>query len=43
MKTIVSLGKQGVFEIAFATHAGMTEEAFDAIAMMKDAAGGAGK
>ena len=32
MKTIVSLGKQGVFEVAFATHAGMTEEAFDAIA-----------
>ena len=32
MKTIVSLGKQGVFEVAFATHAGMTEEEFDGIA-----------
>jgi len=31
MKTIVSLGKQGVFEVAFATHAGMTEEEFDVI------------
>jgi phosphoglycolate phosphatase-like HAD superfamily hydrolase len=32
MKTIQSLGKQAVFEMAFATHAGVTEEEFDAIA-----------
>lgn len=32
MKTIHSLGKQAVFEMAFATHAGMTEDEFDKIA-----------
>ena len=28
MKTIASLGKQAAFELAFATHAGLTEEEF---------------
>jgi hypothetical protein len=32
VKTIHALGKQAVFETAFATHAGMTEEEFDRIA-----------
>ena len=32
VKTIHALGKQGVFETAFATHAGMTEEEFDQVA-----------
>jgi phosphoglycolate phosphatase-like HAD superfamily hydrolase len=32
VKTIHALGKRGVFETAFATHAGMTEEEFDRIA-----------
>ncbi|MDM0012450.1 HAD family hydrolase [Variovorax sp. J22P168] len=32
LKTIASLGKQGAFEAAFATHAGMTVDEFDAIA-----------
>lgn len=32
LKTIHSLGKQAVFEVAFATHAGITDEAFDDIA-----------
>ena len=32
MKTLHELGKQAVFELAFATHAGMTEDEFDAIA-----------
>jgi hypothetical protein len=32
MKTIASLGKEGAFELAFATHAGMTEDEFDEIA-----------
>src|SRR6185436_15013522 len=32
LKTIHALGKQGVFETAFATHAGMTEDEFDAVA-----------
>jgi phosphoserine phosphatase len=31
-KTIHALGKQAAFEVAFATHAGVTEEEFDAIA-----------
>jgi phosphoglycolate phosphatase-like HAD superfamily hydrolase len=32
MKTLHGLGKQALFELAFATHAGMTEDEFDAIA-----------
>lgn len=32
LKAIRSLGKQGVFEVAFATHAGITEEEFEQIA-----------
>jgi hypothetical protein len=32
MKTIHSLGKQAVFEMAFTTHAGVTEDDFDQIA-----------
>jgi phosphoserine phosphatase len=32
LKTIHALGKQGAFEMAFATHAGVTEEEFDDIA-----------
>jgi len=32
LATIHALGKQGVFEIAFATHAGMTEDEFEVIA-----------
>jgi phosphoserine phosphatase len=32
LQTIASLGKQGVFEIAFATHAGVTLDEFDRIA-----------
>ncbi len=32
MKTLQALGKQALFELAFATHAGVTEEAFDQIA-----------
>ncbi|MGH8204973.1 MAG: HAD family hydrolase [Steroidobacteraceae bacterium] len=32
LQAIHALGKQAVFEMAFATHAGVTEEAFDAIA-----------
>ena len=32
IKTIHALGKRGVFEVAFATHAGVTEEEFDQIA-----------
>jgi len=32
MKTLHDLGKQGLFELAFAAHAGMTDEAFDTIA-----------
>ena len=32
MKTLQALGKQALFELAFATHAGVTEEAFDRIA-----------
>jgi phosphoserine phosphatase len=32
MKTIASLGKEGAFAFAMATHAGMTADAFDAIA-----------
>jgi hypothetical protein len=32
MKTLQALGKQALFELAFATHAGVTEEAFDKIA-----------
>jgi phosphoglycolate phosphatase-like HAD superfamily hydrolase len=32
LKTIAALGKRGVFEFAFKTHAGMSEEEFDAIA-----------
>jgi len=32
LKTIAALGKQAVFEVAFATHAGLTEEEFDAVA-----------
>jgi len=28
LKTIMSLGKQGAFEVAFATHAGLTEDEF---------------
>ncbi|UVC06642.1 haloacid dehalogenase-like hydrolase [Rhizobium sp. TH2] len=31
--TLHQLGKQGLMELAFATHAGMTEEAFDEIAV----------
>jgi phosphoserine phosphatase len=31
MKTLHGLGKQALFELAFATHAGMTEEEFNAI------------
>jgi hypothetical protein len=31
-KALHALGKQALFEMAFATHAGVTEEAFDAIA-----------
>ena len=31
-KTIHALGKQGVFEVVFATHAGMTEDEFEVIA-----------
>jgi hypothetical protein len=31
-KTLHALGKQALFELAFATHAGMTEEEFDGIA-----------
>ncbi len=32
MKTIHDLGKKAVFEMAFATHAGLTEDEFDAVA-----------
>jgi phosphoserine phosphatase len=32
LKTIQGLGKQAVFEVAFSTHAGMTENEFDGIA-----------
>ena len=32
LKTLHGLGKQALFELAFATHAGMTEDEFDAIA-----------
>src|SRR6187549_660040 len=32
LKTIAALGKQAVFEVAFATHAGLTEEEFHAVA-----------
>ena len=32
LKTMHALGKQGLFEIAFATHAGMTADEFEAIA-----------
>jgi phosphoserine phosphatase len=32
MKTIASLGKQGAFEVGFTTHAGVTQDEFDAIA-----------
>jgi hypothetical protein len=32
LKTLMGLGKQAVFELAFATHAGMREEEFDPIA-----------
>jgi phosphoglycolate phosphatase-like HAD superfamily hydrolase len=32
LKTLHGLGKQAIFELAFATHAGVTDEAFDAIA-----------
>lgn len=32
LKAIHALGKQGVFEVAFSTHAGMTEEEFERIA-----------
>ena len=32
MKTLHGLGKQAVFELAFASHAGITEDEFDAIA-----------
>jgi phosphoserine phosphatase len=32
VKTVHALGKQAIFELAFATHAGMTEEEFDAVA-----------
>jgi phosphoserine phosphatase len=32
LKTIHALGKQAVFELAFTTHAGMTDEEFDRIA-----------
>lgn len=32
MKTLHALGKQGLMELAFATHSGMTEEQFDTIA-----------
>ncbi|SFU20828.1 HAD family hydrolase [Mesorhizobium sp. YR577] len=32
IKTLHALGKQGLMELAFATHAGMTEEEFDEIA-----------
>lgn len=32
VKTIHDMGKKAAFEIAFATHAGMSEESFDAIA-----------
>lgn len=32
LKTIHALGKEAVFEVAFATHAGVTDEAFDDIA-----------
>jgi phosphoserine phosphatase len=32
MKTIHSLGKQAAFEMAFATHAGVTEDEFDQVA-----------
>jgi phosphoserine phosphatase len=32
MKTLHALGKQAIFELAFATHAGMSEDEFDAIA-----------
>ena len=32
LKTIHALGKEAVFAVAFATHAGVTEDAFDAIA-----------
>ena len=32
LKTIAALGKQAVFEVAFATHAGLTAEEFDAVA-----------
>jgi phosphoglycolate phosphatase-like HAD superfamily hydrolase len=32
MKTLHALGKQALFELAFATHAGVTEEEFDRIA-----------
>ena len=32
LKTLQALGKQALFELAFATHAGMTEDEFDAIA-----------
>ena len=32
MKTLHALGKQALIELVFATHAGMTEEEFDAIA-----------
>jgi phosphoserine phosphatase len=31
-KTLLGLGKQALFELAFATHAGMTEETFEPIA-----------
>ena len=32
LATLHALGKQALFEIAFATHAGVTDEAFDAVA-----------
>jgi hypothetical protein len=32
LKTLLGLGKQALVELAFATHAGMTEEQFDAMA-----------
>ena len=32
LKTIAALGKQAAFEMAFATHAGLTAEEFDAVA-----------
>ena len=33
--TLFGLGKQAVFELVFATHAGMTDEDFDRVSLMK--------